>query len=93
MFRNIFGNLNVKIPDEPPGTRWRRLRKLAMLTKKDTGIDLEQIGRLEAASDMNQSRVSMQTALRYAVLLGKRLKCPPVEILTYVYPELNQQEE
>lgn len=88
MFRNIFGDLNVKVPDEEPGTRWKRLRRMAMISKKDTDVATETINRLEAASKEALKRVSFQSVMRYTNVLAEKLKCSPLDILLYVYPEL-----
>lgn len=89
MFKQAFGNIRVNVPGESPGKRWQRLRRLAMLARQQTGLSDEQLDRLEASSQANQSRVSLASALVYADLLARKLRCKPIDVLLYVYPEID----
>jgi hypothetical protein len=90
MFKNIFGNIPVKIPDELPGKRWTRLRKITLLTRNqiaEEGVNNLALARLENDRDLG---VGIALVLKLATIYARLLKCTPLDVLEYVYPELTK---
>lgn len=94
MFRHIFGDISVTVPDEKPGKRWMRLRRITTLTRKQVAEKLEisslLLSRLEADMPSKHHMVGITSVLKLATLYAEVLKCTPLQVLDYVYPELNK---